>query len=320
MTLTTPTFGGASELVLPTLTATPPAERPALVDRHGAVIPATTWGADELYADFGATPPAEGDVPPEPDAVEDKPGPDIVEGESEPETPALPDDPGVTALLESDPLPVTAETTPEPQLVAPPTHVVDIDDPLDEVASSGKKLKFKVFSLIDPDRRWVMIVAIVLMTSVLAANLVTSFTNVYAMAAWIGIPVEVQWLPVVILDVAIVGLSWGLMVFKSRGKPVGRTRIYIGVVTGFSVVANFMHTYDHWNGDLTSPQAITGISFSSSIPIMSLVITEELIRLVFKLRDRREKAEKADWAEKFELPEKLNRRARRALKKQEVLV
>ena len=227
--------------------------------------------------------------------------------ETEPERPG-------TELTLAEPLPLlesTAEADPEVDVVEGPTDdtaepaadEVDTDtsslDALFELPAAGpepevavaveKSKKFRTFSLIDPDRRWVMVVAMIVMTSVLVANLVASFTNVYAMSAWIGLPAWAQFMPVVILDVALVGFSWGLMVFKSRGAAVLRTRFYIGVVTGFSVVANFMHTYDFWHGDLTTPQAKTGIVLSSAIPLMSLVVTEELIRLVFKLRDRRKK-------------------------------
>jgi len=166
---------------------------------------------------------------------------------------------------------------------------------------------FRTFTLIDPNRLWVMIVAIGLLGGILAASLVSSFTSVYAMAAWVGLPSEVQWLPVVILDVAIVGFSWALMVFSTRAadeaqkdrdsmragvtsgsdrEKTARTRLLLIWVTGFSVIANLMHTYDYWGGDLSTPQAITGAVFSASIPLMAFGATEELIRLVFIRRKR----------------------------------
>lgn len=162
------------------------------------------------------------------------------------------------------------------------------------------KKDFRRFTLIDPNRLWVMCVAIALLGGILAASLVSSFTSVYASAEWVGLPSEVQWLPVVILDVAIVGFSWALMVFSTRAadqanadvvkkaarEKVGRTRFFLIWVTSFSVVANLLHTYDHWAdmGGISTPQAIFGIIFSACIPLWALAATEELIRLVFVRR------------------------------------
>lgn len=168
------------------------------------------------------------------------------------------------------------------------TSVPDAETPTPAVAAAPNE-EYRKFSLIDPDRRWVMVAAICLLAGILIASLVSSFTSVYAMASWVGLPPAVQWLPVIILDVAIVGFSWALMVFARRGDRTWSTRLLIAAVTAFSVAANYMHTYDHWKGDLSSPQALMGVTFSSSIPIMALFATEELIRLVFRRIDSHRK-------------------------------
>jgi hypothetical protein len=162
---------------------------------------------------------------------------------------------------------------PEPETASEPEAAVPVEPAVKQ---------YRKFSLIEPDRRWVMSAAIVFLGGILFATLASSFTGVYAMASWVGLPPAVQWLPVIILDVAIVGFSWALMVFARRGDRVWSTRIYVAVVTLFSVAANFMHTYDYWEGDLSTPQSLMGVSFSASLPIFALVATEELIRLVFK--------------------------------------
>jgi hypothetical protein len=188
-----------------------------------------------------------------------------------------------------------------PEVAAVPTsELTPVDEPVAPPVLPPSAKPVKRFALIDPNQAWVMYVAIVLLGGILTANLASSFTSVYAMAAWVGLPSGVQWLPVVILDVAIVGFSWALMVFASRmadhdlnneNKALVRektwtTRLWLILVTAYSVVANFLHTYDYWNGDLSTPQAIMGAVFSSSIPLMALVATEELIRLVFIRRKR----------------------------------
>jgi hypothetical protein len=200
--------------------------------------------------------------------------------------------------------------TASPDIAAPDTSSVSpqlVSAPPAGTLPRSPEKQFRIFTLIDPNRLWVMVVAIALLGGILAASLVSSFTSVYAMAAWVGLPAEVQWLPVVILDVAIVGFSWALMVFSTRAadeaqrardslragvnsgndrEKTARTRLLLIWVTGFSVIANFMHTYDYWDGDLSTPQAITGAVFSASIPLMAFGATEELIRLVFIRRKR----------------------------------
>jgi hypothetical protein len=198
---------------------------------------------------------------------------------------------------------VTEVEVPETKLEQTPIPVTDLEAELlalgvaENIPAPPKRTRrlSKKFSLIDPNQAWVMWVAVLFLGGILAASLASSFTSVYAMAAWVGAPPAVQWLPVVILDVAIVGFSWALMVFASRladpdetaddknivREKTGRTRFYLTFVTSFSVVANFMHTFTFWKEDLSSPQAITGVVFSASIPLMALVATEELIRLVF---------------------------------------
>lgn len=170
---------------------------------------------------------------------------------------------------------------------AAPTKTATYDEIMNSQQEFVGAIKTKKFPLIDPDQFWVMVAAVVALGTILAANLTASFTSVYAMAAYTGLPKSVQAVPVVALDFAIVGFSWALMVFGARGDKVWSTRLYLFVVTGFSVVANFMHTYTHWKGDLSSPEAIFGVVFSSAVPLFSLVATEELIRLVFIRRNRR---------------------------------
>jgi hypothetical protein len=170
----------------------------------------------------------------------------------------------------------------------------------DKVSATPTKGLRKPFTLVDPNQSWVMWVGVILLGGILLASLVASFNSVYDMARWIGMPPSIQWLPVIILDVAIVGFSWALMVFSTRAadqtigtKKLGearektfRTRSYLFIVTGMSVVANFMHTFDYWLGDLSTPQAIVGVVYSASIPLWALAAVEELIRMVFARRQK----------------------------------
>lgn len=137
------------------------------------------------------------------------------------------------------------------------------------------------FSLIDPDQRWVMIVAIILFSVILTTSLVSSFASVFDMSAWVGHPGVLQWLPALFLDMAILGYTWALVVFKRRSRNTGWARFGLIVSTALSVAANATHTIDFWHGDLTSYQAVLGVIVSAIIPMLALLATEVLIRLVF---------------------------------------
>ncbi len=245
------------------------AETPGASEK-AATPDATPADADEFADDEAPTPPSEPTVEPEAE-----------------QAPAIPDPApaAAVALPETDPALAAEPVTAEP--AAAPTKTATYEEIQNSEQEFVGAIKAKKFPLIDPDQFWVMIAAVVALGVILAANLTASFTSVYAMAEYTGAPKSVQWVPVVALDFAIVGFSWALMVFGARGDKVWSTRLYLFVVTGFSVVANFMHTYTHWKGDLSSPEAIFGVVFSSAVPLFSLVATEELIRLVFIRRNRR---------------------------------
>lgn len=137
------------------------------------------------------------------------------------------------------------------------------------------------FKVVRSSIGWFMWLRVGLFTVVVLAALITSFTSVYAMSAWIGIPAEVQLLPAIFLDVAIVASTFAMVEFRRRGRYVGWGRAGLSITTVLSVVANAMHTLEFWGGDLFTYQAQIGIVFSAAIPLITLLFTEILIRLIF---------------------------------------
>ncbi|WP_022894590.1 hypothetical protein [Agromyces subbeticus] len=128
---------------------------------------------------------------------------------------------------------------------------------------------------------WFMWLRVSLFIIVVLAALVTSFTSVYAMSSWIGIPPEVQLLPAIFLDVAIIASTFAMVEFRRRDRYVGWGRAGLAITTCLSVVANATHTLAYWKGDLSTYQAVIGIVFSAAIPLITLLFTEILIRLIF---------------------------------------
>lgn len=160
---------------------------------------------------------------------------------------------------------------------------VDTSDVVEVPAAAAKPILR--FELIDPNRRSFVIFLLVLFAVILSASILWSFNAIVAMSEWMAPAAELRWLPAVFLDMAIIGYSLALAVFKSRGEA-GRqklwmTRLGLIISTGFSVIANGTHTLDFWHGDLSTYQSIIGLVFSSSIPLLALMATEVIIRLAF---------------------------------------
>jgi hypothetical protein len=141
------------------------------------------------------------------------------------------------------------------------------------------------FKLIDPNRTPFVWTSLVVFATILAASIVWSFTAIVEMSDWMAPNEHFRWLPAVFIDLAIIGYTFTLAQFKARGaagrRKLWMTRTGLLVSTGFSVVANATHTIDHWNGDISTYQAIIGVTFSASIPILALMATEEIVRLAF---------------------------------------
>jgi hypothetical protein len=166
------------------------------------------------------------------------------------------------------------------------TALYEFDDTIVTSPSSMPKQRPKSrFKLIDPNRTPFVWTSLVVFATILAASIVWSFTAIVEMSDWMAPNEHFRWLPAVFIDLAIIGYTFTLAQFKARGaagrKKLWMTRTGLLVSTGFSVVANATHTIDHWAGDITSYQAIIGVTFSASIPILALMATEEIVRLAF---------------------------------------
>jgi hypothetical protein len=137
-------------------------------------------------------------------------------------------------------------------------------------------------SRLDPDARPVLVTAVALVTLLMVSSFAVSFTGIYEVSAWTGLPVILQWLPALFIDAAILAYTIALIVFKARGESVWRTLAGLVGFASISVIANISHTLAFWDGNLADYRAWVGVIITASAPIAVLLASEEIARLAFK--------------------------------------
>ena len=142
--------------------------------------------------------------------------------------------------------------------------------------SSKKKSK-----RIDPDALPVLYTAVALVSLLMVTSFTVSFSGIYQVSAWTGLPVFLQWLPALFIDAAILAYTISLVVFKARGESTWRTLLGLTGFAAMSVVANVAHTLSFWNGSLVDFRAWIGVAITALAPIAVLLASEEITRLAF---------------------------------------
>lgn len=135
---------------------------------------------------------------------------------------------------------------------------------------------------INPDAMPVLYTAVALVTILMLSSFVVSFSGIYEVSAWTGLPKILQWLPAFFIDAAILAYTISLVVFKARGDSTWRT---LAGLTGFatmSVIANIAHTLNYWNGSVTDYRGWIGVAITAAAPIAVLLASEEITRLAFE--------------------------------------
>lgn len=135
---------------------------------------------------------------------------------------------------------------------------------------------------INPDAKPVLFTAVALVTLLMVSSFTVSFSGIYDVSAWTGLPVVLQWLPALFIDAAILAYTISLIVFKARGESVWRTLVGLSAFAGISVVANIAHTMAFWSGEFTDFRAWIGVLITASAPIAVLLASEEITRLAFE--------------------------------------
>lgn len=142
----------------------------------------------------------------------------------------------------------------------------------------------KLSPRLNPDARPVLITAVALVSLLMVSSFAVSFSGIYEVSAWTGLPTVLQWLPALFIDAAILAYTISLIVFKARGESVWRTILGLSGFALISVVANVSHTLSFWNGSLADFRAWIGVLITASAPIAVLLASEEITRLAFEKR------------------------------------
>ena len=135
---------------------------------------------------------------------------------------------------------------------------------------------------INPDAIPVLATAVGLVAVLMVSSFIVSFSGIYEVSQWTGIPQVIQWLPALFIDAAILAYTISLVVFKARGESVWRTMVGLIAFAGISVIANIAHTLSFWDGELTDFRAWIGVLITAAAPIAVLLAAEEITRLAFE--------------------------------------
>jgi hypothetical protein len=135
---------------------------------------------------------------------------------------------------------------------------------------------------INPDSIPVLATAIGLVSILMISSFAVSFSGIYEVSAWTGLPLYIQWLPALFIDAAILAYTISLVVFKARGESVWRTVLGLIGFALISVVANVSHTLAFWDGEFTDFRAWIAVIITASAPIAVLLASEEISRLAFE--------------------------------------
>ena len=139
---------------------------------------------------------------------------------------------------------------------------------------------------IDPDAVPVLVTAVAMVALLMISSFAVSFSGIYEVSAWTGIPKFLQWLPALFIDAAILAYTISLIVFMARGESTWRTTLGLAGFALVSVVANATHTLAFWGGSLLDYRAWMGVVITASAPVAVLLASEEITRLAFEKTDK----------------------------------
>jgi len=136
-------------------------------------------------------------------------------------------------------------------------------------------------SRINPDSRGMLYLAVGLVFVLMGSSFAVSFSGIYDVSEFTGLPVWLQFMPALFIDAAILAYTISLFVFKARGESTWRTMAGLMGFALLSVLANIAHTLNFWEGDLADYRAWIGVAITASAPIAVLLASEEIARLAF---------------------------------------
>lgn len=132
---------------------------------------------------------------------------------------------------------------------------------------------------IDPDDgRFIRLVVVgVLVAGVVAFAI--SFTALYEVAGWLGLPPFMWWAVPVFIDLAILVYAASVLVHKARGERTLASWSALGTFTALSVFANAAHAWSYAQDHDERWQGMVGAVIAGMVPVAIFVATEQLSRV-----------------------------------------
>lgn len=140
---------------------------------------------------------------------------------------------------------------------------------------------------INPDSRGTLWLALILVFVLMVSSFTVSFSGIWDISQYTGLPAIIQWVPALFIDAAILAYTISLFVFKARGESTWRTIAWLLGFAGISVAANVSHTLDYLQQTgVTDWRVWIGVAITASAPVAVLAASEEISRLAFKKIDK----------------------------------
>lgn len=106
-----------------------------------------------------------------------------------------------------------------------------------------------------------------------------SFTALYEVAEWLGLPPFMWWAVPVFIDLAILVYAASVLVHKARGERTLASWAALATFTALSVFANAAHAWAYGQGHDQAWQAVVGAVIAGMVPVAIFVATEQLSRV-----------------------------------------
>lgn len=106
-----------------------------------------------------------------------------------------------------------------------------------------------------------------------------SFTALYEVAEWLGLPPFMWWAVPVFIDLAILVYAASVLVHKARGEQTLASWAALATFTALSVFANAAHAWAYGQGHDQAWQAVVGAVIAGMVPVAIFVATEQLSRV-----------------------------------------
>ncbi|MGM7670243.1 DUF2637 domain-containing protein [Microbacterium sp. A93] len=106
-----------------------------------------------------------------------------------------------------------------------------------------------------------------------------SFTALYEVAGWLGLPPFMWWAVPVFIDLAILVYAASVLVHKARGERTLASWAALGTFTVLSVFANAAHAWSYVQDHDQAWQGVVGAVIAGMVPVAIFVATEQLSRV-----------------------------------------